>query len=79
MTGKELIIYILINDLLDKPVIDGDKIIGFMTEEEAAIQYNVGNATIRAWVDCGILTGYSLGGKLFIADNQLSLLMEALK
>ena len=54
MTGKELIIYILMNNLLDKPVIDGDKIIGFMTEEEAAIQYNVGNATIRAWVDCGI-------------------------
>lgn len=50
MTGKELIIYILQNDLVDKPIFENGKFIPFMTMEEAAAKANVGVGTINAWM-----------------------------
>lgn len=47
MTGKDLIIYILENDLEDKSIIDENGIpIWLMTVDEAALKMNVGTATI---------------------------------
>ena len=42
MTGRELIIYILENDLENEPVFQDDKLIGFLNEREAAVKLNVG-------------------------------------
>ena len=69
MTGKELIIYILMNDLEDAPVFEDGQFIGFMTAEEAAAEFEVGVATIRIWVNEGLLRGIRIDDKIFIPRN----------
>ena len=55
MTGKELILYILQNDLENTVVLEDGFFVGFMTEKEAAVKFGVGIATIRAWYHCKML------------------------
>ena len=66
MTGRDLIVYILNNQLEDRPVFEDDKFIGFMTIEEAAIKMDVGVATIRAFVKQGMIPSISIGGFIYI-------------
>lgn len=77
MTGKELILYILQNNLEDTIVLDKCFFIGFMTEEEAAAKFEVGIATIRAWYDCKMLKGTKIGDSLYfrkdIADPRIKI------
>ena len=49
MTGRELILYILQNNLENEVVINQGLFVGFLNEKEAAIKFNVGIATIKAW------------------------------
>lgn len=46
MTGKELVMYILANNLEDEAV-------SFMTMSEAAVKFHVGIETIRVWIQRG--------------------------
>ena len=69
MTGKELILYILQNDLEDAVVIKDGIFVGFMNEEEAAVKFNVGISTIKAWHTCGMLDGTKIGGRLYFLRN----------
>lgn len=55
MTGRDLIIYILENDLENKEIFKDGKIPGLLTFEEAAVKFSVGPATIKAWADYGYL------------------------
>lgn len=66
MTGKDLIIYILENGLLDKPVYEDGRFLGFMTAMEAAIKFEVGVATIDLWVKMGSLDAIKLGDEIYI-------------
>lgn len=66
MTGKDLIIYILKNDLEDKPVFENGKLLGFMSLTEAAIKLDVGVATIRAWCDLKMIEYFNFGGIIYI-------------
>ena len=66
MTGKDLIIYILENGLLDEPVFKDGRLLGFMTAMEAAIKFEVGVATIDLWVKMGSLDGIRLGDEIYI-------------
>lgn len=50
MTGRELIIYILQNGLEDKPIFENHKLIAHLTVEEFAVKYDVGMATVYAWI-----------------------------
>ena len=78
MTGKELILYILQNNLENTVVLEDGFFVGFMTEEEAALKFGVGVATIRAWYDCKMLKGTKIGDSLYflkgIADPRTTLL-----
>lgn len=80
MTGKELILYILQNNLENTVVLEDGFFIGFMTEEEAAAKFNVGVATIRAWYYCKRLKGTQIGGSLYflkdVADPRITIKME---
>ena len=80
MTGKELILYILQNNLEDTIVLDNCFFIGFMTEEEAAAKFEVGIAMIRAWYDCKMLQGTKIGDSLYfrkdIADPRSTIKIE---
>lgn len=69
MTGRDLIIYILQNGLEDKEVFEDGVFIGFMTEEEAAVKFEVGVPTIRAWHSLGFINGVTIGDTLFIFKN----------
>lgn len=69
MTGKELILYILQNDLEDVVVIKDGIFVGFMNEEEAAVRFDVGIANIRAWYTCGMLDGTKIGDHLYFLRN----------
>jgi hypothetical protein len=69
MTGKEMILYILHNNLEDTVVLKDGIFIGFMTEEEAAVKFGVGVATIRAWYACKMLEGMEIGGSLYFCKD----------
>ncbi len=69
MTGKDLIIYILQNNLENEEVIKNGIFVWFMTEEEAAIEFNVGVATIRAWYEVGLLPGVKIGNSIFFLKD----------
>lgn len=67
MTGKDLVAYILENDLLDTPVYKDGKLLGFITAEEAAVKFDVGLATIKVWINRGMLDGIKIGDVIFIS------------
>lgn len=69
MTGKELIIYILQNNLEDEVVLSNGIFTGIMNVEEAALKFNVGVATIGAWYRLGMLPGFTLGGSIFFMKD----------
>ena len=69
MTGKELIIYILQNNLEDEIVIKDGIFVWLMNEEEAAAKFNVGVATVKAWYACGMLNGTKIGDHLYFLRN----------
>ena len=69
MTGRELIIYILENGLEDKPIYEDGEILGFITATEAAEKFHVGLATIKVWINEGILDGIRIGEELYIPAN----------
>jgi hypothetical protein len=69
MTGRDLIIYIMQNNLEDKEVFEDGVFFGFMTEKEAAAKFEVGVPTIRAWHSLGFIDGVIIGETLFIFKN----------
>lgn len=66
MTGRDLIIYILENNLEDKPVFEDGKFIGFMTPEEAAELLDTGSATILALANLGKIDSEWVDGGVYI-------------
>ena len=71
MTGKELIIYILQNNLEDEQVFKNGAFIGFLTIEEAAVKMNVGISTVITLLDQDRLNGIKIGKFLyFVCDDE---------
>lgn len=77
MTGKELILYILQNNLEDTVVLDNGFFVGFMTEEEVAVKFGVGMATVRAWYQCRAIDATQIGDSLYfrkdVADPRIKM------
>ena len=69
MTGKELILYILENDLENEDIIKDGVFIWLMDEKEAAVKFDVGVATIRSWYVYGLLDGTKIGDRLYFLRN----------
>ncbi len=69
MTGKDLIIYILENDLLDEPIVKDDKFIGVLRPAEVAVKLNVGIETVYAYIGLGKIDYVVIGGSVFIPAN----------
>lgn len=69
MTGKELILYILQNDLENEIVIKDGVFVWLMTEEEAAVKFDVGVSTVRTWYARGMLNGTKIGERLYFLRN----------
>ena len=60
MTGRDLVIYIIKNDLLNEPVVKNGNFIGFVSPEDAAVKKNVGPAAIRALIGLDNIDCYEL-------------------
>lgn len=77
MTGKELILYILQNNLENSIVLEDGFFTGFMTIEETAAKFNVGTETVRAWYSCKMIKGTQIGDSLYflkdIADPRITI------
>ena len=71
MKGKDLIVYILLNGLEDEDIVDENGvIIGFMTIEDAAVKYDVGVATVRVWLNQGLIKGIRIAENILIPVNE---------
>lgn len=68
MTGRDLIIYILQNNLEDVKIIDY-KVLGFMTVDEAAVKFGASSNTIKAWVGMKWLPSVTIGEIIYIPAN----------
>lgn len=62
MTGKELVMYILANNLEDEAV-------SFMAMSEAAVKFRVGIETIRVWIISGQLNYIQIGDEFYIPEK----------
>ena len=69
MTGRELIVYILVNGLENEEVYKDGKVLGFMTAVEAAAKFEVGVSTIILWVQLDMLPGVTIGKEVYIPAN----------
>lgn len=69
MLGRDWIIYILKNHLEDEPVFEDGRLLGFITDAEAAIKYDVGVSTIKLWYELCMIHGIEIGGQLYILAN----------
>lgn len=65
MTGKDFILYILENDLVNVDVQDEEFLKGFVSEAELAEKMDVGLATVRAWANKNQLDGFKINNKLY--------------
>lgn len=74
MTGRELIIYILKNNLEDTEVFTEGFSPLFITLEEAAKQCGYGPATIKALIDLKKIKGIKYENAYYVLADQLNLL-----
>ena len=65
MTGRELIIYIMQNNLEDKEIFKDGSLVGFMSVGQACARFKVGVETVRLWYFSGLLKGIKLGDSLY--------------
>lgn len=69
MTGKDLIVYILQNDLEDKEIFENGTFLDFMTIDKAASKFGVGAATVRYWIEFKMVPSITIGNTIFIPKN----------
>ena len=74
MTGRDLIIYILENNLENEEILKDGKPLGFVTVKEAAKQMHVGPETIKTMVKMGTLPSIRLGDSIFIPARDVYIL-----
>jgi hypothetical protein len=69
MTGKELILYILQNNLEDEQISFENGFLDFITVNEAAAKYEVGPETVKIWFALKIIDGVQIGNEVYILPN----------
>lgn len=69
MTGRELIIYILQNNLEDEEILKDGILVGLVSAEEMAAMCGVGLATVKARYQIGTMDGVEIGNEIFFFKN----------
>lgn len=69
MTGRELILYILENNLEDEPIFKDGRFLEFIPSEEAAVELGVGVETINVLVALKQIPGITIGNVLYIPKD----------
>lgn len=70
MTGKDLIIYILENDLENEDLFSHNFAPLFISAEKAAVKWNCGTATVKAMIEIGKVKGAKIGNEYFVLALQ---------
>lgn len=72
MTGRELIIYILQNNLEDAELFSStDSLLPFFIPvEELAVEWGSGKATLKALIEIGKLKGIRIGDRYFVLATE---------
>lgn len=72
MTGRDLIVYILKNNLEDEDILKDGKLVGYITADEVAKAFDVGMETVKVWIDQGMIDGViKLNSRFLIPENWL--------
>ena len=69
MTGRDLIVYILENKLENEQVFKDGRLLGFYTAAEFASKWDVGEETVRMWVNLGYVDAVIVYDELYIPRN----------
>ena len=69
MTGRELILYILENNLENEPVFKDGKFLGFLSVSDFAKKWDVGEETVRAWIDLKYIDALIIYDEIYIPSN----------
>ena len=69
MNGRDLILYILSNNLENEPVVKDGRFLGFLSAAEYAVKMDVGEETVRLWVNFGYLDGVIIYDEIYIPYN----------
>lgn len=67
MTGRELIQYILSNNLENEPVCVDGTFVGFISIEDVAVELKAGVATVNTLYLLGKLDGFNIGDNVYIS------------
>ncbi len=67
LTGRDLIIYIMENQLEDNYILDEGRLLGFMTLSEAAVKFGVGLVTVEVWWAMDYIEGIKIGEDIYIS------------
>ena len=66
MTGRELIIYILNNNLENVDLLSNLSAFGLKTVEEVAVAFEVGTDTVKTWLKLGYYKYLEINGETYI-------------
>ena len=69
MTGRDLIVYILQNNLEDENVFKDGRLLGFLNEEEFAVKTDVGVSTVEHWCIMEFIPSIKIGSMRYIPAN----------
>ena len=69
MTGRDLIIYILKHNLENEEVLKDGMFVGFITDKEVAVKFDVGVETVRAWYRLGMVKGFRIDDDLYFMKD----------
>lgn len=72
MTGRELILYILQNNLENEDVFQDGKFIALKTLGEVAEECGVGKETVHTWAKLNMIPSAFIGKTLYIPANYIS-------
>ena len=77
MTGRDLIIYILQNNLENEEIFKDGKFVGFVTLNEAAVRLEVGVETVKVSISLGLIKGaIKLGDEYLIPEESIEKLSK---
>lgn len=71
MTGRDLIIYILDNDLKDVSIFDEKFFSGFISVEDAAKRLEAGTATVMALIRMNRIRAFETSDSIYIFPESL--------
>ena len=69
MTGKDLVVYILQNNLENEEIFKDGKISFLMDEKETAIKFDVGIETVRVWYAFDMIPGIRIGESIYFLKD----------